>query len=287
MLVVIGRSLAGIAPDCTPYIIKVFQRDDATSQWIAHSSDVIMALDWCARQGVHIVNLSIASMAHPVHYASDQLAIACNRYVGWYGMTIITAMGNTSDSGPHNDPTAPRSPACASLVVSVGNCDLIGAVQPSSARGAADRVIPKPDLVAPGDRVWSTRSTTIAATSSTSTRHEGRYSTVSGTSASSAVVAGGSALLLQKYPHHNPSSLKQSLVASARPRSGGDRFAMGSGMLQVMAALALAPPPTASTSSTTTISVPSTHQKWSDPDLVDHHGYVPRPVQMNLYSILP
>jgi subtilisin family serine protease len=120
-------------------------------------------------------------------------------------------------------------------LVSVGRASsgssTTGGVAPFSSRGLAFDGFVKPDLVAPGVGLL---------TSDPGKAEDGspRYSSLSGTSASSAVVAGAAALLAQARPELDASALKGLLAGSARLLPRESVAAQGAGLLDLGAASA-------------------------------------------------
>jgi subtilisin family serine protease len=106
-----------------------------------------------------------------------------------------------------------------------------GGVAPFSSRGLAFDGFVKPDLVAPGVGLL---------TSDPGKAEDGsaRYSSVSGTSASSAIVAGAAALLAQARPQLDASGLKGLLAGTARALPRESVAAQGTGLLDLGAASA-------------------------------------------------
>jgi minor extracellular serine protease Vpr len=106
-----------------------------------------------------------------------------------------------------------------------------GGVAPFSSRGLAFDGFVKPDLVAPGVGLL---------TSDPGKAEDGspRYSSLSGSSASSAVVAGAAALLAQARPELDASALKGLLAGSARLMPRESVAAQGAGLLDLGAASA-------------------------------------------------
>src|SRR5918992_1486956 len=104
-----------------------------------------------------------------------------------------------------------------------------GRVAAFSSRGLAFDGSVKPDLVAPG---------VALLTSEPGRSREGgeRYSSVSGSSAAAAVVAGTAALLIQARPELDASALKALLVGTARPIEDESVAAQGAGVLDLGAA---------------------------------------------------
>jgi len=81
---------------------------------------------------------------------------------------------------------------------------IYGWVSPFSARGPTDDALLKPDMIAPGERVLS------------SSNGEEPWVFASGTSVSTAHVAGAAALLRAQFPEWTPSRLKDALVSGAK-----------------------------------------------------------------------
>ena len=106
-----------------------------------------------------------------------------------------------------------------------------GGVAPFSSRGLAFDGFVKPDLVAPGVGLL---------TSDPGKAEDGsaRYSSISGSSASSAVVAGAAALLAQARPELDASALKGLLAGSARALPRESVAAQGVGLIDLGAASA-------------------------------------------------
>jgi subtilisin family serine protease len=106
-----------------------------------------------------------------------------------------------------------------------------GGVAPFSSRGLAFDGFVKPDLVATGVGLL---------TSDPGKAEDGsaRYSSISGTSASSAIVAGAAALLAQARPQLDASALKGLLAGTARALPGESAAAQGTGLLDLGAASA-------------------------------------------------
>jgi minor extracellular serine protease Vpr len=89
----------------------------------------------------------------------------------------------------------------------------------------------KPELVAPGVSLGTAEPGVDADGSA-------RFGTVSGTSASAAIVAGSAALLAQARPELDAAALKGVLVASARPLPDDDVMSQGAGLVDAGGAAA-------------------------------------------------
>ena len=106
-----------------------------------------------------------------------------------------------------------------------------GRVAPFSSRGLAFDGFVKPDLVAPGVGL-------LTADSGKAEDGSPRYSSVSGSSAAAAVVAGAAALLAQARPELDASALKGLLAGSARALPRESVAGQGAGLLDIGAASA-------------------------------------------------
>jgi subtilisin family serine protease len=84
-----------------------------------------------------------------------------------------------------------------------------------SGRGGPGIGVIKPDLTAPGVQILS--GTTPIPGSGSAGRPGESYQAFSGTSGSSAIVAGAAALLLQKYPTWSPAAIRSALMTTAAP----------------------------------------------------------------------
>jgi len=101
-----------------------------------------------------------------------------------------------------------------------------GGVAPFSSRGLAFDGFVKPDLVAPGVGL-------LTADPGKAEDGSARYSSISGTSAASAIVAGSAALLAQARPDLDASALKGLLAGSARLLPRESVAAQGTGLLDI------------------------------------------------------
>ena len=199
---------------------------------LGYTSEVIAGIDWVvanrARYGIRVMNLSLGHpVAEPVE--SDPLCQAVSRAVragvvvvasaGNYGMTAAGEPVLGGVSSPGNSPDA----------LTVGAVDTRGTadrgddtVADYSSRGPTRfDVNVKPDVVAPGTRVVSAEVPgSYIATTYPSWHIAGSgknsYGRLSGTSMSTAVVSGGVALLLDKYPNLSPAQIKLLVQSGAR-----------------------------------------------------------------------
>ncbi len=235
-------SYRGIAPEASLVSVRVL---DASG--VGRMSTVIRGLEWAIRhrqdQKLRVVVLALSAPAAG-SYRADPLAAAVE--LAWRsGLVVVAAAGNRGPAGGSVD-----TPGIDPLVVTVGATDdagTVGAADDSvpffSARGPTVDGLAKPDLVGPGRRIVSLRVPGSTIDREMPDRREGVAGfRLTGTSMSTAVVAGATAVLLQQRPQLRPDEVKAILVRSAKPLAGVDRTAQGAGVVSLASALA-APTP--------------------------------------------
>ncbi len=230
----------GVAPGARIVSVKVAGADGSTDV-----SVVIAALQWIvthrAEFGIRVLNLAFGTDGDQT-YALDPLDAAVER--AWSaGITVVVSAGNRGSqtrtiSKPGDDP----------FVITVGAADMKGTsersddeVAPFSSRGPTQDGFEKPDVVAPGISIVSTR-----APGSTIDRQnpeavvDGDYFKGTGTSQAAAIVTGLAALMYQANPSLTPNAVKAILMASAYKTaayraSGGAGLVDASGAVQAAA----------------------------------------------------
>jgi serine protease AprX len=249
------RTFRGIAPGVQIISLRALYPDGS-----GYTSDIIAAIDWAIAHkdeyNIRVINLSLG---HPVFesYTTDPTCRAV-RAATDAGIVVVASAGNDGGVGsgfgtitsPGNEPTA----------ITVGAMDDDDTVTITddvlawySSRGPTlvDFVV-KPDLVAPGTWVVSTR----AAGSFLDTEYhqltllkndykdepgkavkDGLYYSLSGTSMAAPMVSATAALMIQKEPDLGPGDVKARLMVSARHLDDYNVFEAGAGYLEVEAAL--------------------------------------------------
>ena len=158
------------------------------------------------------------------------------------GINVVFSAGN---SGPGAHTLNPY--AAAPWVISVGATDTQGRLASFSSRGDFGNPLLRPSLVAPGVSIVSLRGSAI----SNVTGGEGLatdairlspaelpfYTTANGTSFSAPQVAGTIALMLEANPSLTPAQVKDILQRTATPLPPYAGFEVGTGMLNVHAAV--------------------------------------------------
>jgi serine protease AprX len=230
-------AVKGAAPGAHLVSIKIAGADGTTNL-----VRLLVALDFVAnfkdRLGIRVLNLSLA-IDSALGYGSDPVNVAVER-VWNSGVVVVVAAGNQgtapgSISKPGDDPyviTVGASDDRTTVGLSDDTLGTFSGVGPT-VDGTA-----KPDLVAPGKSVVSTRAPGSTIDSASPVAQIGTaYFRGTGTSFSSAVTSGAAALVLSRDQSLNPNQVKQRLVATARPT---DRLvpvaARGAGTVDAFAA---------------------------------------------------
>lgn len=223
----------GVAPNVN--IIDVKVSDCYGGGRVSH---VVSGMQWVlnnkARYNIRVVNISL-NQTTPESYHTSPLAAAAE--ILWFNkIVVVVSAGNIADGNlypPANDP----------FVITVGALNEFGTASTSddfvalfSGFGQTSDGIVKPDLVAPGVNIVSTRSGE-SFLSQTYPSHvvNTNYFRMSGTSMAAAVVSGAIALLLQDEPNLTPDQVKHRLKSTARAMPSPQRA--GAGVLNIQAAV--------------------------------------------------
>ncbi|MCL5962467.1 MAG: S8 family peptidase [Chloroflexi bacterium] len=232
---------SGVAPQANIVSVRVI--GDTGS---ARMSTVIQGIQWAVQNrkkyGIRVINLSLGAPAN-TSYTMDPLSAAVE--LAWHaGIVVVSSAGNAGPnartiSTPGHDP----------YVVTVGATDMNATVSrdddtltPFSSRGPTLDGLTKPDVVAPGRKMVSTR----VAGSYLDTLYPDRvvnkdYFRLTGTSQAAAAVSGVAALVLSANPGLTPDQVKQQLMASASKLNGYDANAVGAGYVDAARAVNLSP----------------------------------------------
>jgi subtilisin family serine protease len=178
----------GVAPDA--YILngKVCGSIGCATTWMME------AIEWAYFMDADIITMSIGGSTVSGQDPLDSLIEA----VWEKGVLFTIAAGN---AGPSTSTVS--SPGSNPHVLTVGATDIYDKVTSFSGRGPSVYGHPDPDIVAPGENIFST----IPNES---------YDIYSGTSMATPHVAGAAALLKQKFPHANPDMIKANLMKNAK-----------------------------------------------------------------------
>ena len=227
----------GVAPTARLVNVKVADADGSTSL-----SQLLAGIDWVVRsRGRDGLNIRVIQLAFGADsqgsYREDPLAMAVER--AWQrGIVVVSAAGNGG-----NDSAGLDTPAVDPFVVAVGASDTGGtvapeddAIAPFSSGGTVQR---GPDVIAPGAGIVSSRvPDSLLDTQFPAARVGEAGFRGSGTSQSSATVAGAAALILERRSGLQPDEVKAVLTRAAKPLAATDSLLQGRGSVDVAAAVA-------------------------------------------------
>src|SRR5262249_26515680 len=147
---------------------------------------VLAGMEWAARSGAKVVNMSLGDVAPSD--GSDPMSQAVNTLSAEYGTLFVIAAGN---AGPEPIST----PGAAAPALTVGAVDKQDALAYFSSTGPLTVTgALKPDISAPGVDITAARSQDMTD------GETGLYRTLSGTSMATPHVAGAAAILAQRHP---------------------------------------------------------------------------------------
>ncbi len=214
-----GGRFKGVAPGASLMVGKVL-----TNAGTGFMSWAIEGMEWAARNGADVVNLSLS--ATPTD-GTDPGSLAVDALSAETGTLFVIASGNEYSDA------AVGAPGAATAALTVGAVDDQDALADFSNRGPrrGDAAV-KPNITAPGVGIVAAR----AAGTSLGTPVDDHYSSLSGTSMATPHVAGAAVLLAQAHPDWTGAELKDALVSTAVP---GDytAFQQGAGRVDVARAL--------------------------------------------------
>jgi serine protease AprX len=229
--------LRGICPDLKLFDLRVFDRDGRADEFAVHAAlQFIDHLNGFGRRTlVHGANVSMSLHHRVKSFACGQTPVCreANRLVA-SGAVVVVAAGNQGRAEYGDGDEGYRSisitdPGNADDVITVGathraNPHTYG-VSYFSSRGPTGDGRPKPDLVAPGEKI------TAPVTGGGSGEKDG-------TSQAAPHVSGAAALLLARHREliGNPSRVKRILCSTATDL-GRERSFQGAGLVDVLRAL--------------------------------------------------
>ena len=237
-----GGKFSGVAPDAR---LVGLGAGDLTLLYVLSGFDYLLANG--RDLGVKVVNCSFS--ANTMYDVNDPVNVA-TRMLTDAGINVVFSAGNT---GPGQHTLNPY--AAAPWVVSVGATDTQGRLAEFSSRGGFASPQFHPTLVAPGVDVVSLRGSGVANVTGAqglagadskrlSSTEIPNYTTANGTSFSAPQVAGAIALMLEANPGLTPAEVKGILQRSATPLPPYYSYEVGTGMLNVHAAVLEAEFPT-------------------------------------------
>lgn len=238
-----GIGLVGIYPDA---IVRTYDAAIGDGTTLA-TSEIVEGILSASQIGKGVVNLSLGG-------SSKSLSIEQAVYLAIQrGSLVVAASGNAGDEG---NPL--EYPAAVPHVLTVAATDRADAPAPFSSRSGFV------DISAPGVEINVARPASLG----------GPYSVESGTSFAAPLVSGAAAWLWTLRPELDASQVAEILRRSARDLGApGWDIATGYGMLNVPAALALAPPAKDTPE-------PNDDIGYVDPDSVDFANFPPLTTQV-------
>ena len=233
-----GGKYKGVAPGANIVSVKVAGFDGSTD--VTH---VLAAMQWVVAHkdayGIDVVSLSLGTDAS-MDYRLNPLNLGAEMM--WKsGIVVVTSSSNRGDA-----PGTVTSPGDDPYVITVGASNHEGSVSVGddrvplfSGRGpTASNGIAKPDVVAPGVSTVSLNSpgSHIDQNYGATAALPGGYFKGTGTSMSTATVAGVVAQMLQADPSLTPDQVKFRLTDTARPIVDTDPNVAGHGVVDAYGA---------------------------------------------------
>jgi len=209
-----GETFKGVAPDAKLISLRVLDQ-----KGIGTMHGVLGAFDWLlhnrATMHIKVLNLSFGAPQRSSYHRSLLAGVVES---AWFaGVTVVAAAGN---DGPNRGTVS--MPGADPFVITVGSFADQGTLATNddresvfSSRGPTRDGFAKPDLLAPGEHIVSLRVPGTALD-----RDDGRnlpvgpYARLTGTSASTAMVAGAAADILQARSRYSATQVKGALIAS-------------------------------------------------------------------------
>jgi len=208
----------GVAPDSKYFAIKILdEKGDGNFETYLSGMEKAIDPNGDGDYSDHADIISLSFGTDEPGRPDDQFCKVVDDIVD-LGVIVVAAAGNR---GP--DSNTITSPGCALKSICVGSTDKLDIIASSSSRGPVEwdgKYIIKPDIVAPGVGI-------------TSTKCGGGYIIKSGTSMAAPHVAGAAALILQANPDYNPEKVKQVLKENAK-NLGYKPFIQGSGRIDIL-----------------------------------------------------
>ncbi|KAA3631783.1 MAG: PKD domain-containing protein [Calditrichaeota bacterium] len=203
--------------------ILLAKTEDVRSETQVEEDNWVAALEWADSLGADVISTSLGYSdwytSSDYDGATATITLAANTCAS-LGIVLCNSMGN---SGP--GPLSLSPPADAFNILAVGNVNSSGTISSSSSRGPTFDGRTKPEVCAMG-------SSTFSASSS----GDQNYTTASGTSLSTPLVAGAACLLIEARPTFPPALIRLALMETADNAATPDNN-YGWGILDVDAAL--------------------------------------------------
>jgi subtilisin family serine protease len=222
-----GGRYKGVAKEARLAIGKVLGDDG-----FGEDSWIIAGMEWAARSGAKVVNMSLGAGATD---GTDPLSQAVNNLTAETGTLFVTAAGN---SGPGEATVI--SPGAADAALTVAATDKSDKLADFSSRGprSGDGAL-KPDIAAPGVDIVAASANNddnVICLGEPSACDGTGYMRISGTSMATPHVAGAAAILAQQHPDWKAPQLKAALMSTAKD-DGFTVYQQGAGRVDVSRAV--------------------------------------------------
>jgi serine protease AprX len=210
-----GGTFKGVAPDAKLISLRVLDQKGTGSM-----HGVLAAFDWLLKnRTTHHIKVLNLSFGAPQRSSYHRTLLAGVVESAWFaGVTVVAAAGN---DGPARGTVA--MPGADPFVITVGSFGDQGTLATNddrestfSSRGPTRDGFAKPDVLAPGEHIVSLRVPGTALDREGRNLLAGPYARLTGTSASTAMVAGAAADILQAHSTYSATQVKGALVASGR-----------------------------------------------------------------------
>lgn len=197
-------SVVGAAYNADIYLAKT---EDLRSETPTEEDNYAESIEYFESQGVRIASSSLGYMFYDFGFTSYEYseldgkttisARAASRAAS-LGMLCVTAMGNGGTSGyPYL-----ITPADADSALAVGALDVNDTIAAFSSRGPSADGRMKPEVVAPGVKVWTMNSADMQAEAG-------------GTSLATPLVSGACAVIMQAHPWASAQQVRKAVIESA------------------------------------------------------------------------
>lgn len=228
-----GSKYKGMAPEVIIWSYKIFPTQGEESLG-SRGADAIedVVKDMQQEKRLRIANCSWG--AGDVTLDGSSATSKTAERAAKLGLVLVKSAGNNGIKKPGPESiTIPADARGDVIVVGASSRDSTR-VMPFSSRGPTSDERPKPDILAPGDKIMSANA-------------GGSYLRLSGTSMASPHIAGIAALILERYPKLQPMDIKRILMQSANKLDSSeyDENAQGAGLVDAVKALQIAGEPVA------------------------------------------
>ena len=195
------HKFSGIVPNANIVMVKALDKNGETS-----SQTILDAMQYIYDIRKKY-NIKVVCMSFGADYSGTNDPLQQGALSLWNsGLIVVAAAGN---SGPEHNSI--KSPGTGSRIITVGGLDdgrNDGKIKIAdfSSRGPVDSKF-KPDIIAPS----------VDITSTSNTFKQGFYTTMSGTSVATPIIAGICAILVSQTPHASPDKIKHTILNLAHP----------------------------------------------------------------------